>query len=160
MVQISEREDRIKKLQELRDKNIDPYPAKSDRDTKIDSVFVNFNELEKNKKELVIAGRLRSKREHGNLIFCHLEDERGRMQIAISKKDIGEEKFKNFKKIVSDAKVQTIISLGDQEISELLLKYYQNGANYSALKRAEEQTNISVDEYLLKIKEGYSPWRM
>ncbi|MHA2280342.1 MAG: B12-binding domain-containing radical SAM protein [Promethearchaeota archaeon] len=69
-------------------------------------------------------------------------------------------KFKNFKKIVTDARIQTIISLGDQEISELLLKYYQNSANYSALRKAEEQTNISIDEYLLKIKKCYSPWRL
>jgi radical SAM superfamily enzyme YgiQ (UPF0313 family) len=69
-------------------------------------------------------------------------------------------KFKNFKKIAKDARLQTIISLGDQKISELLLNYYQHGANYSALRKAEEQTNISVDEYLLKIKECYTPWRM
>ncbi len=69
-------------------------------------------------------------------------------------------KFRNFKKIVTDARLQTIISLGDREISELLLKYYQNGANYSGLRKAEEQTNISIDKYLLKIKECYSPWKM
>ncbi len=67
-------------------------------------------------------------------------------------------RFKNFKKIVTDARVQTIISLGDQEISDLLIKYYQNGANYSALRKAEGQTNLSIDEYLLKIKDCYSPW--
>ncbi|MHA2267515.1 MAG: hypothetical protein ACXAB8_06905, partial [Promethearchaeota archaeon] len=67
-------------------------------------------------------------------------------------------KFKNFKKIVTEARIQTIISLGDQEISELLLKYYQNGANYSAIRKAEGQINLSIDEYLLKVKEGYSPW--
>ena len=69
-------------------------------------------------------------------------------------------KFMKFKKIVTDARVQTIISLGDQEISELLINYYQNGANYSALRRAEEQTNLSIDNYLLKIQECYTPWKM
>ncbi|MHA2039686.1 MAG: B12-binding domain-containing radical SAM protein [Promethearchaeota archaeon] len=67
-------------------------------------------------------------------------------------------KFKNFKRIVTEARIQTIISLGDQDISELLLKYYQNGANYSAIRKAEGQLNLSIDEYLLKVKEGYSPW--
>ncbi|MHA2183238.1 MAG: radical SAM protein, partial [Promethearchaeota archaeon] len=69
-------------------------------------------------------------------------------------------KFKNFKKIIREARIQTIISLGDQEISELLLKYYQNGANYRALEIAEGQTNISIDKYLLEVKECYSPWNM
>ncbi len=69
-------------------------------------------------------------------------------------------KFKNFKKIVKDARLQTIISLGDQKISELLLNYYQNGANYSSLRKAELDYNLSINEYLLKVKECYSPWRM
>lgn len=69
-------------------------------------------------------------------------------------------KFKNFKKIVKDARLQTIISLGDQKISELLLNYYQYGANYSSLRKAELHCNLSIDEYFLKVKEGYSPWRM
>lgn len=69
-------------------------------------------------------------------------------------------KFKNFKKIVKDAKLQTIISLGDQSITKLLLNYYYNGANYSSLTKAELLTNLSIDEYFLKIKGCYSPWIM
>jgi len=69
-------------------------------------------------------------------------------------------KFKNFKKIVKDARLQTIISLGDRNISELLLNYYQNGATYSSLRKAELQCNLSIDEYLLRVKDGYSPWKM
>ncbi|MHA1985690.1 MAG: B12-binding domain-containing radical SAM protein [Promethearchaeota archaeon] len=69
-------------------------------------------------------------------------------------------KFKNFKKIVKDARLQTIISLGDRKISELLRSYYQLGATYSSLRKAELQCNLSIDDYLMSIKEGYSPWRM
>jgi len=69
-------------------------------------------------------------------------------------------KFKNFKKIVKDARLQTIISLGDQKISELLLNYYQLGANYSSLRKAELHCKLSIDDYLLKVKDGYSPWKM
>ena len=69
-------------------------------------------------------------------------------------------KFKNFKKIVKDARLQTIMSLGDQKISELLLNYDQLGANYSSLRKAELHCKLFIDDYLLKVKDGYSPWRM
>ncbi|MFW9822181.1 MAG: B12-binding domain-containing radical SAM protein [Candidatus Thorarchaeota archaeon] len=67
-------------------------------------------------------------------------------------------KFKNFKKLTTDARIQTIISLGDREISELLFNYYQNASTYNGLRKAEEQMNLFIDDYLLKIKNCYSPW--
>ncbi|MFX1343714.1 MAG: B12-binding domain-containing radical SAM protein [Promethearchaeota archaeon] len=69
-------------------------------------------------------------------------------------------KFMNFKTIVKNARLQTLISLGDQMISNLLIKYYQNGANFGALKKAEKSLNFSLDDYLLKIKGCYSPWKI
>jgi lysyl-tRNA synthetase, class II len=92
----SEREERIKKMQGLRDLGIDPYPAVSDRNAMVSSVLSNFDELIETKGTLIIAGRLRSIRAHGNLAFCNIEDETGTMQIALSKKDIGNIEFKNF----------------------------------------------------------------
>ncbi len=67
-------------------------------------------------------------------------------------------KFKNFKKISKNARLQTIISLGDEQIADLLLYYYNNGATLSSLEKAEEEMNFSINDYLLKIKESYSPW--
>ncbi|MFW5888200.1 MAG: lysine--tRNA ligase [Patescibacteria group bacterium] len=96
----SEREDRLKKLTELREKNIPPYPSASNRTHKISSILKNFENFTENKEKLTINGRLMSKRAHGNLIFAVLRDESGEIQIAFSKKDIGEESFKNFKKLI------------------------------------------------------------
>lgn len=67
-------------------------------------------------------------------------------------------KFQNPKLIVKNARMQAIFSLGDQSISELLLKYYQYGGNYGALRRSEKELGISIDDYLLKIQTGYQPW--
>ncbi|OQA38704.1 MAG: Lysine--tRNA ligase [Parcubacteria group bacterium ADurb.Bin316] len=47
-----------------------------------------------------MAGRILSKRAHGNLTFANLQDGTGQMQIAISKKDIGTEKYKIFDKYI------------------------------------------------------------
>jgi hypothetical protein len=54
--------------------------------------------------------------------------------------------------------LQTILSLGDIVVSKFLEKYYQNGANMGALRRAEKQLNWSIDQYLIKIQMGYKPW--
>ncbi|KKM24058.1 hypothetical protein LCGC14_1608950 [marine sediment metagenome] len=69
-------------------------------------------------------------------------------------------KFKNYKMIIKNARLQTMISLGNQKISDLLLNYYYNGANFGALQKAEKDMKFSMTEYLLKIKECYSPWTM
>jgi hypothetical protein len=45
-------------------------------------------------------------------------------------------------------------------VSDLLLNYYTNGANFGALKKAEGDLHFSFEQYLLKIKEGYSPWKL
>ncbi|MFX1601676.1 MAG: hypothetical protein ACFFB6_13870, partial [Promethearchaeota archaeon] len=67
-------------------------------------------------------------------------------------------KFKNFKLILKNARLQTIISLGNREVSDLILSYYYNGATLGALNKAEKELNFSIDNYILKIKECYTPW--
>ncbi|MFW9988058.1 MAG: radical SAM protein, partial [Candidatus Odinarchaeota archaeon] len=69
-------------------------------------------------------------------------------------------KFKNYRNIIKNARLQTIISLGNEEISDLLLKYYYNGANFVALQKAEKDSKFSINEYLLKIHNCYSPWEI
>jgi len=97
---VSEHSERLEKLKELRKNKINPYPAKSNRTFKVKDIFKKFKELEKSKKVFCATGRLMSKREHGNLIFSHIKDASGKIQIAFSKKEIGADKFKNFKKLI------------------------------------------------------------
>ncbi|NVM16597.1 MAG: radical SAM protein [Candidatus Lokiarchaeota archaeon] len=68
-------------------------------------------------------------------------------------------KFKNPKKIINDAKLQTLFSLGDQNIAKILLAYYLNGANMGALRRVEKEFNFSINDYFKKIQDGYVPWK-
>ena len=97
---ISERADRIKKLEELKKAGINPYPAGVKRDLEIKKVLADFESLNESQKEFFIAGRLRSKREHGNLAFANLEDESGNIQLAFSKKDLGTDSYKTFLKLI------------------------------------------------------------
>ena len=67
-------------------------------------------------------------------------------------------KFKNFNMLIKQAQLQTLISLGDEKISDLLINYYENGANMGSLRRAEKEIGISIDDYLIKVSLGYKPW--
>ena len=97
----SEREDRLRKLEELKKLGIATYPAKVNRDYNIAEILADFDSLAETKKEFYIAGRLRAKREHGNLSFANLEDASGNIQLAFSKKDLGADSYKNFVKLIS-----------------------------------------------------------
>jgi len=100
---VSERGDRIKKSEELIKSGVNPYPAKVKRDFTIKQVLSDFDSLAESQKEFYIVGRLRSKREHGNLAFANLEDASGTIQLAFSKKDIGIDLYKNFLKLIDIA---------------------------------------------------------
>lgn len=97
---VSERADRIEKLNELKKLKVDPYPAKSEKNYSISNIIDNFGDFEKKQSELKIAGRIRSLRSHGNLTFLNIQDESGSVQVAISKKDIGDESYKLFIKYI------------------------------------------------------------
>ncbi|MDO8592870.1 MAG: lysine--tRNA ligase [bacterium] len=93
---LSERDERINKLSELKKLGVNPYPAKSQRSHSVYQVLADFSKLEKDQTTVCLAGRLRSLREHGNLTFAHLEDASGQIQIALSKKEIGADAYKLF----------------------------------------------------------------
>ncbi len=97
---VSERGDRLKKEAELQKQGINPYPAKATRDYLIADVLKKFSDLEKEGQSFWVAGRLRSIRSHGNLTFANLEDFSGVIQIALSKKELGDEKYKEFIKLI------------------------------------------------------------
>lgn len=100
---VNERSDRLKKLEEIIVAGINPYPAKVKRDFEIKNILSEFDSLVEKQKEFYIVGRLRSKREHGNLAFANLEDASGNIQLAFSKKDLGVDSYKNFLKLIDIA---------------------------------------------------------
>ncbi len=100
MIKINERDDRLKKLAELKKIGVNPYPAKADRNHFINKVLSDFEKLQLSGLELKLAGRLRSLRAHGNLTFSQIEDSSGKIQLAFSKKEIGADSYKLFTKYV------------------------------------------------------------
>lgn len=83
------RQERIKKIEELRRLGINPYPSKTLRTHTNKEILDNYSEFED--KRVIIAGRLMSWREHGHLIFADLNDPGASIQLYI-KDDV----IKNF----------------------------------------------------------------
>ena len=100
---INEREDRLKKLNNLEDLGINAYPARANRDTYIKEFVDNFDKLNSEQKHITIVGRIRSLRSHGNLSFINLEDESGTVQVVISKKELNNiDDYKVFSKNIDN----------------------------------------------------------
>lgn len=98
-----EREERLRKLELLKAAGLNPYPASTHRSHQIAVLLESFDDILKKGDEVKILGRLRSIRSHGNLSFADLEDASGRMQLAFSKKELGDEKYKQFVKLIDNA---------------------------------------------------------
>lgn len=78
--------ERKKKLVNLAESGVNPYPSKAWRTDSIAAVLKDFNKLSRLKKKLFLAGRLVAYRDQGNLIFFDFQDESGKIQ-AVLKKD-------------------------------------------------------------------------
>ncbi len=96
----NEREDRLKKLADLKQSGMNPYPDKSGRTHSILDALAGFDDFLAAKENLVLAGRVMIKREFGNLTFIELYDGTGKIQLALSKKDLGVDEFKKFGKLI------------------------------------------------------------
>ncbi len=73
------RNERLRKLEELKTRGIDPYPSKSFRNSKISDVVNHFDE--KQGQEVTVAGRIVTIRSFGKLVFIKLRDYSSEVQI-------------------------------------------------------------------------------
>ena len=87
------RDVRIEKLKRLREMGIDPYPARSEKDYSNAEIVENFEKFDG--KEVTLAGRLMSWREHGQLVFADLQDFSGKIQLYIHSDDLGKTDVKD-----------------------------------------------------------------
>ena len=88
--------ERIKKLKKLEKLGIDAYPEKTKRQFSISQALDNFSSWSKNKKKIVLAGRILGIREHGGAVFADIMDQNNKIQLLFKKNELGEEKLKFF----------------------------------------------------------------
>ena len=89
---------RREKLSELCESGRDPFQI-TKYDVTAHSMEVKENYEEMEGKEVSLAGRMMSKRVMGKASFCNVQDLKGNIQSYVARDDIGEEAYKDFKKL-------------------------------------------------------------
>jgi len=90
------RNERLKKLKNLRSAGIWPYPGETKRTHAIGAALSDWKNLEDTQKEIIVAGRLMSIRGHGGMIFVDVKDESGKIQALLKKDGLGEKSYQFF----------------------------------------------------------------
>src|SRR4051812_7327309 len=80
------------KAERLRERGIDPYPARFDRTHRSSEVLEQFRE-EGDPLQVRVAGRMSVPRNLGKMAFAHLQDGDGRIQVQFRKDLLGDERY-------------------------------------------------------------------
>src|SRR3989304_5851168 len=88
---------RIKKLQNLKDAGIDPYPALFEKTHQLKDIFtLSLTD------RVICAGRIMTFRDMGKICFAHLQDVTARAQVAWQKD-----------KVATSKELPSLLDLGD-----------------------------------------------
>lgn len=93
------RDERLRKLKELRRLGVDPYPATTGRSHELNDIADRFSEMEG--REVIVVGRIKSIRKFGKLAFIVIRDSSGQLQI-FWKTDDGRPDYANSELGLSD----------------------------------------------------------
>jgi len=123
-------EERLKKLDKLKESGINPYPYKFERSHNFRQIKTQFEELSQTEEKIRTCGRLITVRGHGKTLFSTVADESDRMQLYFRKDKLGE--------------------MFD------LFQYFDTGdfigVSGSVFKTKTGEITVLVDEYLLLAK--------
>lgn len=95
---------RRQKMQAFREQGMDPFGARFERTHASQEVIDQYGEfskeeLEENPHEVVIAGRIMTKRGKGKAGFAHVQDLQGQIQIYVRKDAIGDESYEIYNSV-------------------------------------------------------------
>lgn len=120
---------RLEKLKKLQLKNKDPFEInKYDITIESNKIIENFDLY--NNKEVVIAGRIMSKRGMGKVLFCDLKDETNKIQIYLNQKNL----------------IDNIIDLKDLDIGDIL------GCSGKVFKTKVGEISINITKFEILAK--------
>lgn len=88
---------RLKKIEKLRERNLNPYPYAYRKTHTTTEVLRDFAALQAGRVPVRLAGRIMLLRSHGKTTFAHLMDEPGRLQIYFRQDVVGEEGYEQVK---------------------------------------------------------------
>ncbi|MDP7131063.1 MAG: lysine--tRNA ligase [Planctomycetota bacterium] len=94
------RQNRMNKLEGLREQGVEPYPYRYVRSHVIHQIREQYGDIDgetKSEESIKTAGRITNWREMGRTIFADIWDQSGRIQIFLNKKVLGNDAFKQLK---------------------------------------------------------------
>lgn len=98
-------EERRKKLKEIVKLGINPYAHRFEKTHLVNELLEKHGKIKPGTKlqsrKVSVAGRIRSMRKHGKLIFAHLQDYSGKMQIVVEFETVGKKAFEFFDNVNS-----------------------------------------------------------
>lgn len=110
VLELSEQEiGRRQSLQELRNMGIDPYPAAEFSTNAFSTDIKEQYQESEEKREVVIAGRMMTRRIMGKASFMELQDSKGRIQVYITRDDICPDDNKDLYNVV----FKRLMDIGD-----------------------------------------------
>ena len=110
VLELSEQEiGRRQSLQELRNMGIDPYPAAEFSTNAFSTDIKEQYQESEEKREMVIAGRMMTRRIMGKASFMELQDSKGRIQVYITRDDICPDDNKDLYNVV----FKRLMDIGD-----------------------------------------------
>lgn len=95
---------RRQKMQAFREQGMDPFGSRFERTHSSQEVINQYGDLskedlEENPHEVVIAGRIMTKRGKGKAGFAHVQDLQGQIQIYVRKDAIGDESYEIYNSV-------------------------------------------------------------
>ncbi len=98
-LEASERQHRLDKLDALRERGIEPYPVRWDRDTtaaELHSKYASLDADQSTGQTVKLAGRIVGERRHGGLDFADLRDQTGTIQLYADRTHLGDDSLHDF----------------------------------------------------------------
>lgn len=90
---------RLKKLKDIEDAGLNPYPATTNRTHTLKEVEENFDSLLKDNTKIIVAGRVMSMRGQGAIIFSDIFDGTFRFQTLFKADEMKKEVFDFYKEV-------------------------------------------------------------
>lgn len=87
---------RLEKRDALKRRGVDPYPISSKRTHRLAEARKDFSRLRRTAKEIILAGRLMTLREHGGSAFGDIRDETEKFQIYAKEDILGRNAYREF----------------------------------------------------------------
>jgi len=104
------RDERLRKLKQLRELGVNPYPAEVTRTHNVAQIIDEFDALEG--QQVSIVGRIMSIRKFGKLAFIVIRDQSGQVQLFIKKGDSSEQADREKSELVMPADI-SLLDTGD-----------------------------------------------